>query len=407
MEITQSKRGSYMHVAVSGRLDSYWADHLNATLNTIVQQGHHRIRLDCANVAFLSSAGISVLVRAHKTLTGISGTFHVVNPSAPVATVLRVTRLYDALVDPVASDAPATMRMRARRVHDGVVFELFDLGSTSGLTCRALGLTPSIDAAATATECTSVEGLSPAIMVGVGAFGDGFEDCRARFGELLSIGGNTVYQPADGTNVADYLIATGPLAGDIQLLYGLACEGDFSVLLRFESAGADMPVALGRLLSACMEATENRSIGVAIIAETTGLVGAALRQSPVSKTDDFFAFPSVRGRLSYTAERVFPRSLALIGGVVTREASGAQHPQLRPVSDSLSGHLHAAAFRFSPMKKGEIELGPTIATLFESDRLQGVLHVLNDDRGAAGAGETELIRGACWVGPIRPGWLPS
>jgi hypothetical protein len=43
----------------------------------------------------------------------------------------------------------------------------------------------------------------------------------------------------------------------------------------------------------------------------------------------------------------------------------------------------------------------TVKTLFEAETLQGVLHLLNDDREIAGAGQSEFIRGACWIGPIR------
>jgi len=43
--------------------------------------------------------------------------------------------------------------------------------------------------------------------------------------------------------------------------------------------------------------------------------------------------------------------------------------------------------------------------LFDAGGLQGVLHMLADDRAtprtSAAAAETELLRGACWVGPIR------
>jgi hypothetical protein len=46
-----------------------------------------------------------------------------------------------------------------------------------------------------------------------------------------------------------------------------------------------------------------------------------------------------------------------------------------------------------------------VTDLFDADRLLGVLHLLHDDRGPAGAGETEVVRGACWVGPIAAGWL--
>ena len=64
------------------------------------------------------------------------------------------------------------------------------------------------------------------------------------------------------------------------------------------------------------------------------------------------------------------------------------------------GHLHAAAFRFQPIQKGWIDLSATVTRLFEPNQLSGVIHVLNDDRGATGAGESELIRGACWIAPV-------
>jgi hypothetical protein len=41
-----------------------------------------------------------------------------------------------------------------------------------------------------------------------------------------------------------------------------------------------------------------------------------------------------------------------------------------------------------------------VRTLFEGGGLQGVLHLLRDDREIAGAGESEFLRGACWVAPI-------
>jgi hypothetical protein len=38
---------------------------------------------------------------------------------------------------------------------------------------------------------------------------------------VILVAGATAYQPADGTNVADYLMAAGPLAADVRVLYGL------------------------------------------------------------------------------------------------------------------------------------------------------------------------------------------
>ena len=42
-----------------------------------------------------------------------------------------------------------------------------------------------------------------------------------------------------------------------------------------------------------------------------------------------------------------------------------------------------------------------VRSLFDAGGLQGVVHILADDRDTAGAGESELLRGACWFGPIR------
>ena len=42
----------------------------------------------------------------------------------------------------------------------------------------------------------------------------------------------------------------------------------------------------------------------------------------------------------------------------------------------------------------------TVRELFEAGGLQGVLHLLADEREIAGAGESEFLRGACWVGPV-------
>jgi hypothetical protein len=39
-----------------------------------------------------------------------------------------------------------------------------------------------------------------------------------------------------------------------------------------------------------------------------------------------------------------------------------------------------------------------VATLFETETLQGVLHLLRDQREVAGAQQSEFVRGACWIG---------
>jgi hypothetical protein len=90
--------------------------------------------------------------------------------------------------------------------------------------------------------------------------------------------------------------------------------------------------------------------------------------------------------------------------VLASAARGAKASTLRPLGPGCVGHLHAAAFPFRAIKKGRIDLADTVSSLFESDQPLGVLHLLHDDREAAGAGESEFVRGACWLAAAEGEW---
>jgi hypothetical protein len=133
-------------------------------------------------------------------------------------------------------------------------------------------------------------------------------------------------------------------------------------------------------------------------------MGAALRRSPAASAQPGapFVFPQIREWLSFTPERAFPRSLAVIAGVATRGGDPALAPFVRPLATSPGpdGHFHACALSYRALAKGTLELAPAVASLFTEETLQGLLHLLGDDRPSAGAGQSEFVRGACWVAPI-------
>jgi hypothetical protein len=106
--------------------------------------------------------------------------------------------------------------------------------------------------------------------------------------------------------------------------------------------------------------------------------------------------------LSFSSERSFARSMALTIGLVDRSGNKLISSFLRPMKEGspLQAHFHSAVFPFRPLKKGPLELKATLNTLFESEQVLGVMHLLTDDREIEGAGESEFIRGACWFGPI-------
>lgn len=416
MEITRTTRDAGVDLAVEGRLDGYWADHLDAAIAEVVREGYDRLRLDLSNTSFLSSAGIAVIVRHHKQLVRLGGSLTVANASEPVRLVLDMSRLTAVLceapasapVDPATPATPAPADESRAFDRDGTRFDAVDLDTRATLTCRVIG-----DAASLASPGENrghdVECRDTSFMIGIGAIGRTFEDYRDRAGDLLAVAGGVVYQPADGTNVPDYLVggreSRGP-APAARMLYALACDGAFARLARFEPTAAARTVDLPRLASVCLELSGAPAAGVVIAAEVAGLVGAALRQSPYAAgagaAGGFFDHPRVRERLTFTAERAFARSVALVAGIVARPDAPGDRSQLRPIGgdEGLIGHFHAAAFPFVPLRRGKIALYDTVTALFETERVLGVLHLVNDDRVANGAGANEFIRGACWTAPI-------
>jgi anti-anti-sigma factor len=427
MQITKRLSGETVALKVEGRLDGYWADHLAAAIDQEIRQGSHHIQLDLSQVAFLSSAGIGMLVRFYKDLKSIQGSFAVSNCSRNVLKVLELSKLVEVLVAeklPEASvtnearqsstteaPAPTTIRQIER---SEAMYEIYPLAPESKLECRRLGDASLLERCGFAKEhCRTMQFSDSTFAIGLGAFGEHFEDCQGRFGEFIAAGGAVAYLPTDGTNVPDFLLAGGTALPEVQVCYGIACHGanpqPFSSLIRFEAKKSGEPVPLSLLLESCLDLSDAQQIGIVMIAESAGLIGAALRRSPVkaASVPNAFEFPRIRDWLSFTAEPAYTKSVVLSAGIAVRGSSAdALAPVIRPFPNAsssglpVSGHFHAATFSYRPVQRGQIDLKASIKTLFERQTLEGILHLLSDDRALSGGGQSELVRGACWIAPI-------
>src|SRR6266550_3142536 len=380
MQITKQLRGETVELKVEGRVDGYWADHLAAAVDQEIRQGSHHIQLDLSRVAFLSSAGIGTLVRLYKDLKSIQGSFAVSNCSRNVLKVIQLSKLEDVLVAKAmpeslptneATESPKVEAPAPRAIRQiescGAIYEVYPLAPGSKLECRRLGNASLLERCGFAKEhCRTLQFSDSTFAIGLGALGEHFEDCH---------GANP--QP-------------------------------FSALIRFEAKKNGEPVALSLLLESCLDLFNAQQIGIVMIAESAGLIGAALRRSPVTAASESnaFEFPRIRDWLSFTAERAYTKSVVLLAGIAVRGSAGALAPVIRPFPSASSselavaGHFHAAAFSYRPVQRGQIDLKASIKTLFEGQALEGILHLLSDDRALSGSGQSELVRGACWIAPI-------
>jgi anti-anti-sigma factor len=418
MEITTTRAADQTVVLrLVGRLDANWCQTVQDAITAVVRAGDHRLRLDLAAVAYISSAGLRVLLTAYKQLRAIKGEFSLGPVSPEARAVLDLAGLAMLLApEPqsgasfqLASDVASSLAASPASVtHTSAraTYELHSLSASSApaapITLAALG-DPS--GPATAVSITSLQkavSFGPNVFaLGLGALGPDPKEAASRLGEFLAVSGAAVFQPTDGSARPDFALCQAGFVPSGHLPVGLRGEGNFSRLARFAVANDAAAVPLSELSSTALELSGAEAAAIVLYAETAGLVGATLRKPLDSAPPDRFAFPQIRDWLSFTSERAHRDTTTLVVGVVAKPGHKLS-PWLRPLAKGveLRAHFHAAAFPYRPIRKGRLELPATVAELFENSAPQALLHLLADNRDIHGVGESEFHRGALWFAPI-------
>ena len=95
MIITQKMNGTNLEIALEGRLDTMTAPELEAVLNESMD-GAESLTIDFSKLDYISSAGLRVLLSAHKAMSGKGG-MKVTNANEIVREVFEVTGFADIL----------------------------------------------------------------------------------------------------------------------------------------------------------------------------------------------------------------------------------------------------------------------------------------------------------------------
>ena len=95
MTITKNQNGSSLEIALSGRLDTMTAPELETEIRQSLD-GVDTLALDFADLEYISSAGLRVLLSAHKAMSAKGG-LKIRNVSEIVQEVFEVTGFSDIL----------------------------------------------------------------------------------------------------------------------------------------------------------------------------------------------------------------------------------------------------------------------------------------------------------------------
>ncbi|MBO6146884.1 MAG: STAS domain-containing protein [Lachnospiraceae bacterium] len=95
MNITQNKEGSKLTIGLEGRLDTTTAPQLENELKTAVD-GIEELVFDMKDLAYISSAGLRVLLSAQKVMNK-QGTMVIRNANEEIMEIFDVTGFVDIL----------------------------------------------------------------------------------------------------------------------------------------------------------------------------------------------------------------------------------------------------------------------------------------------------------------------
>jgi anti-anti-sigma factor len=406
MKIDASREGGTAVLRLGGRLDREWAEQLSHTLEDLLRNGVRSLRIDLSNVTYISSAATTILARWQEELATLRGEVQLTSISPAVRETLAIAG-WDSgtsrIADPQADLRLSSWHHRADTTTSGQ-YQVSKCVADGRLSCRVQGEPYRLlRAPYRADECEVLSFPAGSFGFGLGAIGASPEECRDRLGELIAVERCIAYFPSDTARLPDYLVGEGTVPPRALFASSLTFEGSFSKLVRFSTQPEVDAIPLSELAGVGLDAVGGKLVGMVIAAESAGLCGARLRRSPAgSPLPDQSEPVALREWLSFAPERIHSITTALIIGVVARSAPPALAAHLRPlgVTGQLSGHFHGAVFSYHPLPQRTVDLGELVRGLFHKHQLRDVLHLLSDDRGEAGVGESVFVRGVAWAGPI-------
>ena len=399
LDIRKETSGSEQRIFLEGRLDANGAGHLDDYLNSLVREGYYRQILNMAGVLYISSAGIRILVSQYKKMKNIGGIFTLEALSGPVSEVLNMVGMMKMLTERepegISKEGiePRFQQIKSYRFGNEVL-------SDEQMTIRISGKPGLVlTSGFTAADNLKIKFKANQYGLGIGAIGDGFEDCKSRFGEFMAIGEMLVYKPSDGSKIPDYAVKSGKFEPEINTLYSLQAEGVFSNQISFEPMELVSSISLEELTDGFVQSSGLRQFVFLVIAESAGLIGVNLNAPPL-EGKKLFEFPGIRESINFTTEPAYPRMLTVSLGFYVVGPEEPMKSFLRPVKPGSSSfiHTHTAVFPFQALPRNETSAGKLVLHLFESSIVQDVLHLINDSREIVGLGSSAFKQGVAWIG---------
>jgi anti-sigma B factor antagonist len=97
LRVDVEDRGDHAVITAAGEIDAATADTLATAVSGALADGHPTVLADFAQVTFIDSTGLGVLVRSHRSAGAAGAAFAVVHPTPKTRKLIRVLGLDELL----------------------------------------------------------------------------------------------------------------------------------------------------------------------------------------------------------------------------------------------------------------------------------------------------------------------
>jgi len=293
MKIQLSEQNGVCVAALSGRLDGFGAK--EAEKLVVGEKIKEALVLDCAELSYLSSAGVRFLLGMQKVAAGSGSAFALAALQPFCLSVMEMSGL-SGMIPVYASVADAVRAMQAGsaaveggecRENSAGTFVFHTVGSTTG-TIDILGEVGNvIDCAITQESVVGKPFFETEYSLGVGALGAKPDDYLPLMGESIMVAGAMVWLPTDGNNTPDYMIPRKASTRVVmQTGFNASIRGGFNEFVEF-TAAPGRPASVRDIYRALFDLAKARRpeyrgvLGLAMRAEIHEAFGAGIMKSPL------------------------------------------------------------------------------------------------------------------------------
>ncbi len=293
MKIVVSEQCGVRVAALSGRLDGFGAKEAEKLVAGATFDSP--LVLDCAELSYLSSAGVRFLLMVQKAASAGGAAFALSALQPFCASVLEMSGLA-GMIPVYASSAEAVRALQGgseavesgeRRDTDVGTFVFHTVGSTAG-TIDILGdIANVIECAITPELVAGKPFFETEYSLGLGALGGAPEDYLPVMGEAVMLAGAMVWLPTDGNDTPDYMI---PRKASTSVVlhtgFNASIRGGFNEFVEF-TAPKGKPATVREIYRALFDLAKVRRadyrgvLGLAMRAEIGGAFGAGITKSPL------------------------------------------------------------------------------------------------------------------------------